>query len=215
MLVRDFVKVHTLQEINTFEGRHYITPKGDEYPSVTTVLGKRPKPELDEWRERLGDETADRYTRQSVIAGNVLHGACEAWLKGEEIPPMQQGNKWIWNAMRRGLSKISVVRGIELPLWSDWLKLAGRTDCIGIYDGVLSVIDFKNSQKHKIEEWIEDYFLQATIYAVMFMSVYRIPVKQVVILIATWDGNLQVFKQPVAKRLGQLENLMRKYNELW
>lgn len=213
--VLDLVPVYDLEEESTYEGRQYVTPNGDVYPSVTTILSKQPKPELDEWKERIGEREAKRIVRQATVAGSALHDGCEKYLLGQDMPAMRQGVKMLFRTMQPALNRISVVYGLELPLWSDFLKVAGRTDCVGDYEGIRSIIDFKNSKKHKQADWIEGYFLQTTIYAMMYMSVYGIPVKQVVILVACWDGTLQVFKEPVKKRLQAVKQLMIDYNELW
>ena len=72
-------------------GRHYTTPTGERYPSVTTVLGLKPKPQLDEWRERVGDEVADRRTKASAKVGSEFHDACERYVKNEEIGVLSRG----------------------------------------------------------------------------------------------------------------------------
>jgi genome maintenance exonuclease 1 len=215
MPILDLVQHYDLTEVNSNTGRRYITPQGKEYPSVTTVLGKIPKPELDEWKERVGHEEAKRIIRTSTVAGNKLHGACENYLLGKELPYMDRGIRLLFNAIKPELAKIEVVKGIEVPMYSDFLKIAGRADCVAIYEGELTIIDFKNSRREKFAEWIEGYFLQATIYAMMFMQMYRVPVKNIAIFVATWQGQKQIFREPVAKRLDQVVQLMKDYNYMW
>lgn len=211
----DLVPYHDLTQIDSPTGRTYITPAGNQYPSVTTVLGAKPKPELDEWRARVGAREADRITRTSTVAGEKLHKACENYLLGKEVGRLDPAIKRMFNKIRPELDKIDVVRGIEIPMWSDYLKVAGRSDCIAVYEGELTIIDFKNSRREKLREWIEGYFLQGTIYAMMFMEVYRMPVKRIAIMVATWDGQKQVFREKVKDRLQAVEELMVNYNPLW
>lgn len=211
----ELVEYQDIHQINTNTGRRYITPQKNEYPSVTTVLSQVPKPELDAWRERVGEEEAQRIMRTAGNAGDKLHEACENFLLGKELPPMAPNIRLLFNTIKPELLKIDKVLGIEIPLYSDFLKCAGRADCIGYYEGELAIIDFKNSRKHKEESWIESYFLQTTIYAMMFMEMYKMPVKNIVILMAVWDGSKLVFRQPVKKRLDDVVELMKEYNYLW
>lgn len=89
--------------------------------------------------------------------------------------------------------RIDNVVAQETPLWSDLLELAGRVDLISDYDGKLSIVDFKGSTKAKKPEDIENYFLQATAYAIMWQERTGTPVKQIVILISTEEGIVQEF----------------------
>ncbi len=211
----DLVEYKKIVQVDTTTGRRYITPEKNEYPSVTTVLNQIPKPELNAWRERVGEDEAMRIMRSASNAGDKLHKSCEKFLLEEELPPMAPNIRMLFNTIKPELLKIEKVIGIEIPLYSDFLKCAGRADCIGYYDGELSIIDFKNSRKHKKESWIESYFLQTTIYAMMFMEMYKKPVKNIIILMAVWDGSKLVFRQPVRKRLDDVVELMKEYNYLW
>lgn len=211
----DLVPYHDLTQLDSNTGRRYITPNGDEYPSVTTVLGQQPKPELDAWIERVGEEEARRITRTSTNAGNKLHKACENYLLGKEVGYLDRGINLMYKKLLPELKKIEAVRGIEIPMWSDYLKVAGRSDCVAVYEGFLTIIDFKNSRKNKERGWIEGYFLQSAIYAIMFMELYRIPVKKIAIFVATWDGQRQIFREDVKDWLKPAEQLMRDYNYMW
>ena len=139
-------------------GRHYTTPNGTRYPSVTTVLGQMPKPGLDEWRDRVGEEKAERIMKTSAKVGSEFHDACEQFVLGNEVPVMTHGARMLFASARRCLKKIDNVRGIEIPMWSDYLKTAGRSDCIGDYEFIPSIIDYKNSRRIKnISYTIIDY----------------------------------------------------------
>ena len=214
-MIIDLVDYFDIKEINTNTGRRYITPQKREYPSVTTVLSQMPKPELNAWKEQVGEEEATRIMRTASNAGSQLHEACEKYLLQEELPYMPRNIRMLFNTLKPELNKIEVVKGVEIPLWSDYLKVAGRADCVAVYEGELSIIDFKNSRGHKEEAWIENYFLQTTIYAMMFMEMYKVPVKNIVIFMAVWDGSKLVFKQPVKQRLEDVVDLMKEYNYMW
>jgi genome maintenance exonuclease 1 len=89
--------------------------------------------------------------------------------------------------------------------------MAGRVDCIGEYDGVLSVIDFKTATKTKKEEWIQNYFEQATAYAIMYEELYGEPIKQIVIMITTSEGEIQIFKKKTKDYISPLNETIKNF----
>lgn len=106
------------------------------------------------------------------------------------------------------LHKIDNIHFLEVALFSDQMETAGTCDCIAEYDGVLSIIDFKTSRKKKQKAWIQDYFLQATAYALMYKEMSGIEIKQGVILITGEDGsldeqiiNIDDYTQPLKEKL--------------
>ena len=102
---------------------------------------------------------------------------------------------------------ISKVYAQECPLYSNYLGLAGRTDCVAVWKNKLSIIDFKTSSKPKKREWIEDYFMQCSGYAVMFEERTKIPVANVVVLIAVEEESPQIFED---KRDNHVDNLIKQ-----
>lgn len=98
----------------------------------------------------------------------------------------------------------------ECPLWSNYLGVAGRTDCIGVWDDRLAVIDFKTARKRKRSDWIQDYFQQCTAYAIMFEERTGIPVADTVIVMAVENDEPQIFEQ---KRDPYVEGLMQRIEE--
>lgn len=173
--------------------RWYQTPSG-VYASLTTVLswGKDEAP-LRAWRERVGEVEAERISSESRETGTDMHSAIERFICGEPLYASSDRCRRLLRSMLPALARVDRVRHVEVPLFSDDLRVAGRCDCIAEFDGVLSIIDFKNSLRPKRREWIEDYFLQATGYACMYEERAGIPVPSGVILVATADGSLQVF----------------------
>ena len=93
--------------------------------------------------------------------------------------------------MKPYLDNIDNVHLVEAIMYSKELTLAGQTDCIAEYRGKLSVIDFKTANKEKIEDWVDNYFLQCTAYAVMYEEIFGKPIEQIVVLIAGEDGSMQ------------------------
>ena len=127
----------------------------------------------------------------------MIHEAIERYLNNRDdyLAPLG-GNiryEFLFDQIRKPLSKISDIRATETALYSDLMRLAGRVDLVGDYNDILSVIDFKGSARAKEEEWIDHYMIQTTMYAIMYHECYGVPVKQIVIIITCEDGSTQVF----------------------
>ena len=190
--------------------RVYVTPDGHHYPSITSILGRQPKPSLVEWRERVGNEEANRVIREATTLGTAVHDLCERYLYNQNLMSTNEEARSVFNRLRFLLSNINKIVGLEIPLYSDILKVAGTTDCVAEYNGVLSVIDFKTSRKEKKEEWIEDYYIQAFFYAHAFFEMTGAIPEQIVILIAIRDSfNVQVFKKPIGEMDIYIEKLVK------
>lgn len=153
--------------VETDRGRLYNFG-AEKYPSITTVLAKtKDTSGLDEWRKRVGEEEANRISRQSTKHGTELHLLVENLLYGNEIPQASFKSKQVFNLLSRIVHKrITTVYGIECALRSDSLKVAGRTDLVCDLDGIPTVVDWKTSKEPglKPKEYIVDYYLQGTFY---------------------------------------------------
>lgn len=175
----------------TENGRYYITPKGDRFKSVTTILGEKLDHSwLEEWRSRVGDIKADQITAKAARRGSAVHGLAERYLLNEKnyIKGTMPHYVMPFEAIRKALEgRVGTVYAIEAPLYSTALKTAGRVDVVAEFDGIISVIDFKTSNRKKKEEDIYSYFLQTTCYSLMFERMYNIPIKQIVIIMAVDD----------------------------
>lgn len=183
--------------------RHYEVPTGERYKSVTTILGEKiPSPALDAWKKRIGEEEARKISEQAARRGTAVHDLAERYVLNEEkyIKGAMPANVGTFMSLKRMLDKhVDNVKGIELQMYSHKLKTAGTSDLIAEYDGVLSVIDYKTSKKLKNESWIENYFIQSTVYALMFNELYNIPVNQIVIAIAVdHEDEAQVFVKDIS-----------------
>ena len=176
----------TTQTING--QRYYVLPDGiTKLKSVTTILSEKlDKTALLEWRKRVGEEEANRISAQSTRRGNSIHKIAERYVLNEEniyqneMPVNVESFQPIKSALD---DHVDNILGVELPLCSKALGCAGRTDLVAEYDGKVSIIDFKTSKKLKKEEWIESYFLQSTVYSMMFERIYSISVPQIVIIL--------------------------------
>lgn len=177
----------------TIDGqRYYVLPDGlTKLKSVTTLLGEKlDKTALLEWRAKVGEEEARKISTQAARRGTAIHGIAERYVLNEEnfyrneMPVNIESFKPIKQVLD---DHVDNIYGIELPLYSKALGCAGRTDLVAEYNGIPSIIDFKTSKKPKKAEWIENYFLQSTIYSMMFQKLYDIEIPQIAIVITVDD----------------------------
>lgn len=197
--------------------RSYTTPDGQSYPSITTILGYFTKASIIEWRKRVGNEEANRVSRHACARGNALHNTVERYinneedfLQGENMPHILQ----LVGAAKKVLdTRLDSVVLQECPLYSTQLKTAGRVDLIGEFDGKLSIVDFKTSKRVKSLEDIQDYFIQACAYSVMFEERTGTPIDQLVILMVV-DGSSEplVFIEKTDDWLEKMVNKITKYH---
>ena len=197
--------------------RVYVNAAGVGYPSATTVLGILNKDSINEWRKRVGEEEANRISKQATTRGSKIHSLTEAYLKNEEVDfdavKASLLDKEMFNKFKTILDPIDNIHCQELALYSDFLRMAGRVDCIAEYNGVRAVIDFKTSNRPKKKEYISSYFMQATAYAIMYEERTGIPVPFIVILIAVDGDEPQVFvgkRDNWAKKLLETRDLFEK-----
>lgn len=195
-------------------GRFYKTPAGLLYPSVTTVLGHSGKESLLEWRKRVGEEEADRISRRAADRGTKMHKLCEDYINNI---PLQREDFLSWDmftSLRPILdNNLDNVHMQEVPLYSDYLQVAGRVDCVAEWDGKLSIIDFKTSTKPKRREWIQNYFMQASAYAVMYEELTGTPISRLVIVIAVENEEPQVFMEKRDDHIHGFIRLRESYRE--
>jgi len=172
-------------------GSRYYLYEGNKYPSVTTVTGWKKREFFKEWRKNNPKESKRVLTR-----GNLLHELIEDYLNNKDIdllttPPTTAS---LFMQLKPELDKIDNIYALEVPLWSSTLQLAGRVDCVAEYNGELSIIDFKGSTRIKRREHIENYFTQATAYAIMWHERTGTPIHKFNILISTEESCIsQVF----------------------
>jgi genome maintenance exonuclease 1 len=195
--------------------RYYMTPDGKKLPSVTTVVGAQKKQAIMEWRKRVGEEVANKISKQATSRGTNVHTLCEYYLNNEPKPPgvVMPDAKEMFISLKPLLDKINNIHYQEVGLWSTQLGLAGRVDCIGEYEGVLSVIDFKTSKKLKDIKDIQDYFWQTTAYALMYEELVGQPIDDLVIIMAVQDSEPVVFKQKTQDHIDGLVRAIDYYHK--
>ena len=180
--------------------RHYVTPDGTKVASVTTILDATKPIEsriaLQNWKKRVGPQQAQAITTEAASRGTRMHTYLEKFIKGETLketvsnPYAQQSLLMAKKVINEGFSKINEIWGSEVPLFYPGLY-AGTTDCVGIHDNEESILDFKQSNKIKKIEYIEDYFLQMTAYALAHNEIYGTNIRKGVILMCVKPPELE------------------------
>lgn len=189
----------------TIDGkRHYCLPDGSKVPSVTTILDKT-KPEekrqaLANWKRRVGEAQAQQITTEAAGRGTRMHKWLETYVINGNMglpgsnPYSQQSHAMANIIVFEGLAKnVSEFWGVEVPIYYSGLY-AGTTDCIGLWKGKPAILDFKQTNKPKKREWIDDYFIQLAAYAMAHNNTYGTDIKQGVILMCSANNEYQEFE---------------------
>jgi genome maintenance exonuclease 1 len=201
MLINKF-NYYPLSRCEVNGKRLYQTPDGHKLPSVTTILDRTKPPEakaaLEAWRNAVGHRKATEITTQAANRGTRMHKFLEDWIAGiplnESItnPFAQQSQKMAKIVIAEGMKNVSEVWGSEVPLYFPELY-AGTTDCVGVHSGDEAILDFKQTNKPKKREHIDDYFIQLTAYALAHNEVHRTNIRKGVILMCSKDFEYQEF----------------------
>ena len=211
---KDDLVFNELKTENINGKRHYVIPNGEKYPSVTTVTGIAARAGIKAWREKVGEAEANKIASMAARRGTKVHKLCEDYLNNIELDygAIEPINHFLFKQIKPVLdTRLTEVYGLEVPLYSKYLRVAGRVDLVGMYDGKVSIIDFKTSSKRKKREWISNYFQQESAYAVMFEEMFDIPVSQLVTIIAVESDEPQVF---VEKRDDHIDGFI-KLRDQW
>ena len=197
---------------------YYQTPRGEIFPSITTILHKtmsiKKKESLQNWKDQ--EIAADYITQEAATIGTETHKLIENHINEvRQTDDVRLLSVAHFNNLIPFLQKIDDVHGTELRLYSYAMKLAGTSDCIAKYDGELSIIDYKTKRSNQKEEWMTDHFIQGTAYAQMFKELTGIEVKQVVILVSSEKNsrmdfvqNTENYKDLLTQRLNQFYGIL-------
>jgi genome maintenance exonuclease 1 len=194
-----------LKRQNVNGKRHYILEGAEDIPpmpSVTTILDKT-KPEEDKealanWRRAVGDQKANEIMLEASGRGTRMHNYLEGYALNDVLatpgtnPYAKQANKMASIIIDKGMSKLDEIWGVEVPLCHPNIY-AGTTDLVGVHEGDEAIIDFKQSNKPKKEEWIQDYYLQLTSYGEAHNALYGTNIRKGVIMMCTKDYEYQEF----------------------
>ena len=182
--------------------RHYVSPDGSKLPSVTTILDATKSEEsrrgLNEWRKRVANKRAQEISTESSSRGTRMHKWLENFIKSGDTgspgsnPYSQESHKMAHHIIKSGLANCQEFWGTEINLYYPSIY-AGTTDLIGVHDGKAAIMDFKQSNKVKKVEWIEDYFLQLVAYADCHNKLYDTTINKGVIFMCTPELQYQEF----------------------
>ena len=206
-----------LKELKTenIEGkRFYVTPKGNKYVSITSLLGNLSKQSIIEWRRRVGEAEANKISRQASSRGTRVHNICESYIKNQEgiLEGVLPDAIDMFNSIVPLLDRIDNIHVTEGALYSDDLGVAGRTDLIGEFDEKLSVIDYKTSRKKKTWEMCHAYFMQGAFYAHAYEELTGISINDIVIIMAVESDKPLLFRETKDRWIEPLKQVITKYS---
>ena len=194
-------------------GRTYIDPDGNRYPSITTVLSILNEEAIAAWRKRVGDDEANKIGHRAASRGTQVHNIIEKYLLNEDItdflPHVRQSLGNLRPILDRSIGRIF---GLEAPLYSRYLGLAGRVDCVAEWEGVPSIIDFKTSRRPKKHDKIPNYFAQMAGYAVMWEERTGMPITNTVIVMDVDDHEPIVFREHRDNHIQLLIDTKKEYD---
>ena len=207
------VEIGKLVQVNAKGGRYYETPSGAKYPSVTSVTRLHNQESIQAWKEKVGEEEANKISRRALARGNTIHSLAEKYLlnEGDKSDDFTRSD---FGQMIPYLNKINNIHCLETQLYSDHLQTAGTVDCIGEYDGKLTVIDFKTSAKLKKREWVKDYFMQCSAYAVMYEERTGTPIERLLLIINVEDEGIQLMDGKRDDYIGDFLDLRETFRKL-
>ncbi len=208
-----------LKQHNLDIGRVYRVESGSHtgnvYPSITRALGAKPKPALEAWKKRVGKEEAQRVSARATVQGSSLHRLSECYLGNVDLPAFTPNVAELWQFMRPWLaSNITKVYAQEQDVYSPRLEIAGRLDLLAEYEGEPAVVDIKTAKAEKREDWVSDYFLQASFYCCAVFELTGLKVKRFVIPIVHPEG-LQIFEGRAMDFLPALQKRITEYYALY
>jgi hypothetical protein len=207
--------------------RLYATPDGNRLPSVTTILdatkSEESKRALQNWRNRVGHEQAQQITTEAANRGTRMHTYLEQYVRDGAIK--ERGTNpfsWASHAMahtvvKHGLKNVSEFWGIEVPLYFPNVY-AGTTDGAGIHLNEEAILDYKQTNRPKKREWIDDYFIQLCAYAEAHNELHGTQIRKGVVLMCAkpeLDEQMNMITQPEYQEFVLEGREFDKYRDLW
>lgn len=230
MFTHSPIELKEMTAVTTEFGRQYETPDGVNLPSITTVLSILSRDSIAKWRKRVGEKEANRVSYRASTRGTAVHEICEQYVNNDP-----NWDKYMATNIDTGEQKLTkrtpdlidsflrikpilderltLVHAQEAPLYSTHLGVAGRVDCVGVFDGKLSIIDYKTSMKPKRLDWIKNYFMQESAYAIMWEERTGMPITQLVTIISVDNHEPQVFVEHRDNWVRPLIDCIAQYNE--
>ena len=211
----EYIELDTISE----DGKRYYTDstKTIKYPSVTTVTGLHSRKHIKLWRERVGEEEANKITSQATKRGTIFHQNIEDYLRKEKdfIEFQNVIQEGMFKAVKPVLDEIIPI-SLEAPLFSNHLRMAGRVDCVGLFDNRLSIIDFKSSAKLKEDYMAKQWYIQMTAYAIMVEELTGKPIEDIIAIVGVEGMNtFQIFMSNPNDHVDDLMQLREQYKNLY
>jgi len=184
----------------TINGKRHYEGEGKFLPSVTTIISatkdEKDQKGLQAWRDRVGEETAEKIKNQAAAVGTAMHKFLECHIQGIGYDDITNigiiGKRMAKLIIEKGLPYVNEYWGTEVPLFYPTFY-GGTTDCVGLWNDKPAILDFKQTNKPKKEEWIEDYYIQLAAYAMAHDALYKTKMEAGVILMASRGLSFQVF----------------------
>ena len=194
--------------------RYYDTPNGKKLVSITSVISHYNREIFREWRAKVGEQEANKVTKQATSRGTDMHTLAEYYLKNSKLPSVQPLSEMLFKQAKPTLDKIDNIHAQEQSLFSYELGVAGSVDCIAEYEGELAIIDFKTAKKPKPKKWVDHHFVQCAAYACMLYEMTGIMVKKFVIIMSCEDGEVVVYEEyDKRKYINLLSEYIREFVE--
>lgn len=193
-------------ERETIDGVRYYTINGEnkKLVSITSVISHYNREKFASWREKVGEEEANRITKRATSRGTDTHTLIENYLLNRELPEVQPISEHLFKIAKATLNRINNIHCLESSLYSEILGVAGSVDTIADFDEELSVIDYKTSKEPKPREWIEGYFVQAMFYGMALYEMTGIQIKKLVIIMTCENGECVVYEERDLKKYMKL-----------
>ena len=206
-----------LQDLQTenIEGkRHYVTPDVNKYISITTLLSNLSKVGIQKWLARVGEVEANKISTKASRQGTRVHSICEGYIKNQDgfLDDGMPNEIEMFQSINPLLDCIDNIHCVEGVLYSDELKLAGRTDLIAEFDDELAVIDYKTSRKIKTWDMCHAYFMQGAFYAHAYEERTGIPINNITIIMAVENEKPLLFRETKDRWMEPLKSVIYKYS---
>ena len=216
----NYIYPKTVRE--AIEGKRHYVIKTEKLPSVTTILSATESAEkreaLARWRESKGEEIATRIVDESAARGTAMHKILEKYILEQGYVDLttvgQQAHNMAIRVIEQGLCNVPEYYGTECTLYYPGLY-AGQTDLVGVHKGKDAIIDFKQTNKPKKREWIEDYCLQLAAYAMAHNFIYRTKIDKGVIMMCSKDNFYQEFVVEGKEFQKYKHNFLRRVDEYY
>jgi ATP-dependent exoDNAse (exonuclease V) beta subunit len=215
-----YVYPKTIRE--AIEGKRHYVIKTEKLPSVTTILSATESAEkreaLAKWREAKGEEIATRIVDESAARGTAMHKILEKYILQQGYVDLttvgQEAHNMAIRVIEQGLCNVPEYYGTECTLYYPGLY-AGQTDLVGVHKGKDAIIDFKQTNKPKKREWIEDYCLQLAAYAMAHNFIYKTQIEKGVIMMCSKDNFYQEFVVEGKEFQKYKHNFLRRVDEYY